>query len=167
MSLLRPLALAAALLLLAPLAAAQDPAPATSSIQRQMTPEQFKAAGLDKLTAQELANLDAWLNRTLDVETTRAAAQAEERVKDENRGFFHFGSEDAIQARLQGPFNGFRRGQRYVLDNGQVWQQTDNARLEGVKLDSPTVKITPRIFGNVWQLKVEGYNKRAEVERIK
>ena len=36
-------------------------------IERQMTPEQFKAAGLDKLSPAELSNLNAWLNDTLEV----------------------------------------------------------------------------------------------------
>lgn len=157
-----------ALMLPAPMAVAQQANAAQDRpIEQQMTPEQFKAAGLDKLSPEELANLNEWLGHKLDVETTRAAAVAEERVKDENRGFLNFGSEEAIVAHLVGEFEGFREGLKYTLDNGQVWVQTDNAQLEGVSLSNPEVTIRPRIFGDTWQMTVGGYNTRAEVERIK
>ena len=153
----------------APFAIAQDttdPRP----IEQRMTPEEFAAAGLGKLSPEELAALNAWLRGTLQVETERAAAAAAvaatEKVKDDNRGFFHFGSDEPIVARLQGRFEGFARNRRYTLDNGQVWKQTDTARLEGVSLDNPQVTVSPGVFGNVWYLQVEGYNKRAKVERI-
>jgi hypothetical protein len=56
---------------------AQAPTPASSApIEQQMTPEQFKAAGLDKLSAAELANLNAWLNHTIVAETSKAAEAA-------------------------------------------------------------------------------------------
>ena len=62
-------------------------------IERQMTPEEFKAAGLDKLTPEELARLNAWLGRTISSEADKAAQAATEKVKHESRGFFDFGSE--------------------------------------------------------------------------
>lgn len=136
-------------------------------IEQQMTPEEFAAAGLGKLSAQELAHLNAWLRGTLRIETERAAALAEDRVKVENRGFFHFGSDEPIVARIQGRFEGFGKGRRYTLDNGQVWKQTDAKRLAGVKLDSPQVTIKPGMVGDVWYLRVEGYNTAAKVERVK
>ena len=136
-------------------------------IEQRMTQAEFEAAGLHKLSSEELARLNAWLQGTLQAETAAAAAKAEEKVKDDNRGFFHFGSDEAISARLEGRFEGFARNRRYVLDNGQEWKQVDTQRLEGVKLDSPRVTIKPGMFGNVWYLQVEGYNTRAKVERIK
>lgn len=149
-----------------PAALAQETAD-TRPIEQRMTPEEFAASGLQKLSAAELAALNAWLRGTLQVETERAAAVAAEKVKDDNRGFFHFQSDEAIVARLQGRFEGFARNRRYTLDNGQVWKQTDSVRLEGVELDAPQITISPGVFGNVWYLQVEGYNKRAKVERIK
>lgn len=162
----RPLALAVALLaalVLAPAASAQD----GNRIEQQMTPEQFRAAGLDQLSAEQLAHLNAWLNRTLDVETTKAATLAKQKVEDENRGFFNFGSSDPVRSRLQGPFRGFAKGRQFTLDNGQVWRQTDSASLPGVRLESPAVEVSPSLIGNAWYLKVEGYNTRAKVERVK
>jgi len=52
-------------------------------IEQQMTPEQFRAAGLDRLTPEQLANLNAWLNRTLVVETQKAAAQAKKKASSD------------------------------------------------------------------------------------
>lgn len=158
---LLPLALLAALAL-SPLAAlAQQP------IEREMTPQEFKAAGLDKLSAEELAKLNQWLGRKIDTVVTEATAQAKDKVEEENRGFFHFGSNEPIVARMPGQFRGFAKGREFTLDNGQVWRQTDNAVLAGVKLDAPEVRITPSIAGNAWYLAVKGYNTRAKVERVK
>jgi hypothetical protein len=161
--------IAIALLCALPALAAAQSAPQPSDqrpIEQRMTPEQFRAAGLDKLSPDELAALNAWLRGTLQAETARAAAQAEQQVKDVNRGFFDFGSADPIVARLVGEFRGFEKGQRYTLDNGQVWEQTERARLAGVKLTNPEVAITPGVLG-VWWMKVGNYNTRAKVRRIK
>lgn len=152
---------------LACLLAAALPALAQSTIEKQMTPAEFKAAGLDKLDAEELARLNAWLNRTLDTETTKAATLAKEKVENDNRGFFHFGSADAIDGRISGEFKGFAQNRVYTLDNGQQWRQTDTASLHGVRLDNPQVSIKPGAIGNVWYMKVEGFNTRAKVERTR
>lgn len=155
----------AALLAGPPCALAQTVPP--QAIERQMSPEQFKAAGLDKLSPAELANLNAWLNRTLTMETTRAAADARKKVEDDNRGFFNFGSVEPVVGRISGEFRGFDKGRSYTLDNGQVWKQIDEASLAGVRKNNPQVKITPSRIGNVWYLAIEGYNARAKVQRIK
>ena len=150
-----------ALLGLASAASAQPP------IEKQMTPEQFKAAGLDKLSPAELANLNAWLNNTLEVETTKAATLAKEKVETENRGFLSFGKSDPIVARITGEFRGFAKGRRWTLNNGQEWEQVDDATLAGARKTEPEVKITPSMVGNAWYMQVEGYNKRASVRRMK
>jgi hypothetical protein len=136
-------------------------------IERQMTPEQFKSAGLHKLSADELAYLNAWLNDTLEVETTKAATKAKDKVETENRGFASFGRSDPILARIVGEFRGFGRGRSYTLDNGQVWQQVDDAVLHGVRADGPAVRIKPSVIGNAWYMTVEGRNTTAMVRRVK
>ncbi|HEY0661132.1 MAG TPA: hypothetical protein VGD21_07425 [Lysobacter sp.] len=153
--------LAAVLALAATFAHAQPP------IEQQMTPEQFKAAGLDQLSPEQLANLNAWLNNKLEVETTKAATEAKKKVEDDNRGFFNFGSSEPIVARITGEFRGFGRGRSYTLDNGQVWQQVDDATLAGVRKTDPAVKITPSLIGNSWYMAIDGYNTRAKVQRTK
>lgn len=160
----RPL-IAAALLALAPLAVAAQSLP---PIQQQMTQEEFKAAGLDKLSAQELAALNQWLDRKIVDESAKVAKSTKEKIETEHRGFFNFGgSTDPIASRIKGEFRGFGRGRTYELENGQVWQQSDDASLAGVRLTDPEVKINPGLIGNVWYMSVKGYNSRAKVQRTK
>jgi hypothetical protein len=154
-------------LLFATLIACMLPAFAQQGIEKQMTPEEFKAAGLDKLSGDELSRLNAWLNRTITTESNKAAIVAKEQVEEQNRGFFNFGKEDPIEASMVDEFRGFGRGRQYTLDNGQVWQQKDSASLSGVRLSKPRVKITPALIGNIWYMSVQGYNTRAIVERVK
>lgn len=150
-----------------PLDARAQATQAAPRIEEQMTPEQFRAAGLDRLTPEQLANLNAWLNRTLVVETQKAAAQAKKKVEDDSRGFLSFGSSEPIVSRYNGEFRGFAQGRRYVLANGQEWEQVDAASLAGVRLADPEVKITPSVVGNAWYMQVGKYGTRAKVRRIK
>lgn len=157
---LRPL-LFAALLGLASTASALPP------IEQQMTPEQFKAAGLDKLSADQLRNLNSWLGRTVETATSQARDEARKSVETEHRGFLSFGSSEPIASRISGEFRGLGRGRSYTLANGQVWQQVDEATLAGVRKESPAVTISPSLVGNAWYIAIEGYNTRAKVQRIK
>ena len=142
------------------------PAAAQQAIQTQMTPEEFKATGLDKLSADELERLNAWLNRTIDSESEKAAATAKKQVEKENHGFFDFGSSEPVVGRLVGEFRGFSRGREYTLDNGRL--APDRCRhAVGARRDGPAVRITPSLVGNAWYMAIEGYNTRAKVERVK
>ncbi|NLA68648.1 MAG: hypothetical protein GX856_10495 [Gammaproteobacteria bacterium] len=154
-------------ILLAALLFAAVPVAAQQPIEAQMSADEFRAAGLHKLSADELASLNAWLGRTIDAETGKAAESARRQVEDENRGFFSFGSSEPVVGRIVGEFRGFARGREYTLDNGQVWRQVDAASLVGARRDGPEVKISPSLVGNAWYMAIEGYNTRAKVERIK
>ena len=156
--------LAAALLAAASLAVAAEQSP---PIEKEMSPEQFKAAGLDLLSPEQLANLNAWLNRKITTETKKAADLAEDKIKTENRGYFNFGSSEPIVSSIVGEFKGFRQGRLYVLENGQEWTQIDQATLAGVRRTNPAVKIEPGLIGNAWYLSIDGYNTRAKVTRSK
>ncbi len=139
-------------------------------LQKQMSAEAFKAAGLDKLSTEELAALNAWLQGKVQQATASALEQAREEGRQEvivkNRGFFDFGSSEPIESTLTGEFSGFGKGRQYTLDNGQVWEQTDEARVAGVRKQAPKVKVAPGLMG-VWYLQVEGLNTRAKVRRTK
>lgn len=163
--------LLASLLALPSFALAQQAPP----IEQAMSADEFKAAGLDKLSAEELARLNVWLDRRVQLETTAAVAAATEQAREQgrqevveqNRGFFHFGKSDPIEASIAGEFRGFGKGRTYVLDNGQEWKQIDSATLAGAKRSNPKVRIKPAVVGNAWYLQVEGYNTSAKVERVK
>lgn len=136
-----------------------------------MSDSEFKAAGLDKLSADELAALDAWLQQRIGQQTAQAVEQAKQEgrkeVEQETRGFFDFGTSEPIASTIVGAFNGFAKGRQYTLANGQVWEQVEPASLAGVRRTDPAVKIAPSRFGNTWFMKIDGYNTAAPVRRIK
>ncbi|MDR1075468.1 MAG: hypothetical protein LBL59_03970 [Xanthomonadaceae bacterium] len=142
----------------------------TGDIETQMTPAEFQAAGLEKLTPQELAALNAWLQGKVKRETEAAVAVTREEtrkeIEDHNRGFFHFGSREPIASAISGQFDGFAMGRRYTLENGQVWEQIDSASIPGARKTGPQVTIRPAVIGNAWYMQVQGYNTTAKVQRI-
>lgn len=181
---------------------------AATPLRQQMGAEQFRAAGLDKLSAAELAALEAWLQQRIagnaapapaaapataataaitvapaapaapavaagtmdatELERIREQAREEGRreVRETNRGFFDFGSSEPITSTLVGEFRGFAKGRQYTLANGQVWEQVEPARLDGVRRQDPAVTIKPGLL-NVWFLRIDGYNTAAKVRRIR
>lgn len=170
----RPRLLACAAVLLSLSAPALAQRVVQGDLQQQMSPAEFKAAGLDKLNAAELATLNHWLQGKVEAATTEAVAAVREEAREEgrqevivkNRGFFDFGSNEPISGVLQGEFRGFGKGRIYVLDNGQQWEQTDTTSVSGVRKQSPKVSISPGVMG-VWYLKVEGVNTQPKVRRTK
>ncbi|MGY0505938.1 hypothetical protein [Luteimonas sp. e5] len=138
-------------------------------IEQQMSAEEFKAAGLDKLSPAELARLNAWLGRTVAAESQKAVAEArrEETTRSARGGSLFGGGGTAFEARLQGRFEGFGRGKRYTLDNGQVWEQIDDTTMYGVRLDNPSVQLKPSLIGSAWYMRVDGRAVNAKVKRIK
>lgn len=163
------LALAAALLLVTPSGLSQVAA-MQGNVEEQMSPEEFNAAGLGKLTPQELAALNAWLQRKVGQETARAVETAREEGREEvvrkNRGFFDFGTTEAIESTIVGEFRGFAKGRKYTLANGQVWEQIEPASLAGVRRTDAKVSIKPGMLGS-WFMKIDGYNTAAKVRRVK
>lgn len=152
--LLAPLALVLALGL-----PASTTAQEFSSLEERMSAAEFKAAGLDKLSAEELARLNAWLRNKSSSLGSGAAGY-------DPRGLRAPGGDRPIGSRIVGEFRGWSGpGTRIELDNGQVWETVDGSSLV-VKLDNPRVSITPGSFGS-WFLKVDGYNTSAKVKRIR
>ena len=49
--------------------------------------------------------------------------------KTENRGFFHFDTEEPIDAHLAGIIRGFAKGRTYTLEDGQAWMQIDDTEI--------------------------------------
>ncbi|MET4681476.1 hypothetical protein [Stenotrophomonas rhizophila] len=143
-------------------------------LQQQMSPAEFKAAGLDKLSPQEMASLNNWLQGKVAAAAADAREQVREQAREEgrqevivkNRGFFDFGSKDPINSTLPGEFTGFGKGRTYTLANGQVWEQTDAVTVGGVRKTDANVSVIPGI-SSVWYLRVEGINTRAKVRRVK
>jgi hypothetical protein len=156
--------LAASLLSLS-LALAVSPAQAQtfSSLEERMSARDFREAGLEKLSPEELARLNAWLAANgLAGPATAAPAQEEDR-----RGFRERLDTREIDARVAGTFTGWAGVTEITLDNGQVWRVTDpNSRLRTGPVESPRVTLRAGALGGWWMI-VEGFNTRAPVERIR
>ncbi len=147
------------ILLALPLYGLSVQAQETSGLQQRMTSDEFKAAGLDKLSPQELGNLDNWL---------RTHAKATTRVVDASGNPVFYTDEHSrhkITAHLAGHFEGWSGHSQFTLDNGQVWKQTDSDSPSCLSADKPAVKIKPSLMGN-WLMFVDGCNGDAHVQRV-
>ncbi len=165
--------LAVAVALTASFAAANN----FSTLEERMTGREFRDAGLHKLTDEELAFLNRWIQvRSLaegevpdwatgrpearpDGPATAAAAPAGDR-----RGFSD-GERSEINSRLRGSFSGWRGDGGFELENGMVWEQAEPGVFAIPTLENPEVRIRPGMFG-AWHLQVAGYNTRVRVRRV-
>lgn len=135
-----------------------------STLEERMSEAEFKAAGLDKLSPEELANLNTWLSGRVQTGGAVAAEPVEDR-----RGFRSSPDEDdgEIVSSIAGEFRGWRqKGDRFVLTNGQVWEVTDSTQKFVVKMFDPVVRIKPGSF-SAWFLTVDGHNSSVKVKRVK
>src|SRR5438477_970682 len=117
-------------------------------LQDMMTAEEFKAAGLEKLSTEELKNLNAWLQGFREVAETKAAekatAKAEKKAKLEQ-----------TLSRVDGTFNGLTGRTITKLEAGTVWQQANiDDRYRGQVTDHPMAFVSRSPFG--WKMRIEG-----------
>lgn len=135
-----------------------------SSVEEQMTSREFKAAGLEKLSPEELAALNAWI-RTNQPTGTVGVPYNREAEDLKNIGFENSDAREVITSNAIGVVKGFSRGTVFKLENGQSWRVEDG-ELSGIKaMTNPKITIRPGLLGG-WRLTVEGYNSFAKVKRI-
>lgn len=157
-------------------ASAQQEERPFSTLEERMTGKEFKAAGLHKLSDEELAALNDWIRaRSLTLEEARSgtpgagaapATGTTASAAADRRGFpGSSGESSPIRARIDGPFEGWSGDTEFVLENGMVWEQTGSGSFYMPEADSPEVVIRPGMFGS-WYLSVEGYNQEVAVRRI-
>lgn len=130
---------------------------AIKPVQESMSPEQFKAAGLNKLSKAELDNLNAWISGQKTVVVEKIVAVEVEKPEEPK--------EDIVSA-IVGEFKGWRGNTRFTLENGQIWDQADTSELYATKIMNPKVRIVHSGFSG-WKLQVEGYNKWVRVKQVK
>ena len=111
-----------ALLCLAPAESAQAAEEIlTGSIQKMMSPEEFKAAGLDKLSSEELEKLNAWLQGYREATEKVTEKKTEKRVAAK-QSFFHH---EPIVSRVDGSFAGLKGHTVIKLEDGTTWKQAN------------------------------------------
>jgi len=135
------------------------------SIQEAMTPDEFKAAGLDKLSEDELQHLDAWLQGYRQTTEKRATEEAEKKadveIKKANEEAVAAKIKqpkvmvDRITSRVDGTFLGLTGSTVIKLEDGTVWKQGNKEdRYRCPVTDHPLVSVAHSPFG--YKMRMEG-----------
>lgn len=122
-------------------------------IQQAMTPEQFEAAGLNKLSSKELKNLNAWLQGDREKVAQKTAAKTKgTKLK-------------LVVSRIDGPFDGLTGRTIIKLQDGTTWRQANPSdRYRGPGGENLGVAVTNAgLFG--YKMRIEG-TQEFYVDRI-
>lgn len=164
---------------------------AAGDFTRTMTPEEKTAAGLDKLSEAELAQLKAVVERYKSGEVTEAKKEAEARAAAAEAKVAETPASggkkqpgwlgalltlkkaeekpdeaEEIETRLAGKLVNFEGRRRFELENGQVWQMIEAGSYAGPALVNPRVTVRPGLMGAFW-LKIPEAALRAKVKPLK
>ena len=151
--------LSSLLLATALLGASAGHAATAPDVRELMSPEEFGAAGLGRLTPAEIEALNAWLIRYTagEAPVLRASSPA---VREEVRK----SEATVIRSRIAGPFAGWSGRTQFRLENGQIWQQ----RMSGSwrhRAESPEVEIRKNLLG-MWEMRLIDGGRQVGVTRI-
>ena len=113
------------------------------SIKQAMSPEEFHKAGLDKLSDEELRNLDRWLSGDREKTAKKAAAKTSKAKMD------------LIVSRVNGTFGGLSGRTVIELDDGTAWKQANaDDHFRGSAVDHPGAAVIRGVFG--YKMRIEG-----------
>jgi hypothetical protein len=112
-------------------------------VEKAMSPQEYDAAGLQKLTAEERARLDEFIRRFVSSSNQVAAQKAVDRAVKERKAT----PPEIIQSRIVGPFTGFTGSTVFTLENGQRWRQAQPDSRYFPKVESPPVIIVKDTIG--------------------
>jgi hypothetical protein len=134
----------------------------TSTLEERMSKDEFRAAGLGKLTPAELKVLNDWLAGHATTKVVK------ELVTPSGKPAFETdqGQRHVIETRISGRFSGWYGKTVFKLDNGQEWTQAESGQFSNGKYDNPKVKVKPMLLGS-WLLYVEPCGCSVRVERTK
>jgi hypothetical protein len=125
-----------------------------------MSQTDFRAAGLDHLTPEQLKYLNTWLQ-------THGAGNAQVVTPNGQPVFYpDSGARDTIESHIAGTFTGWRGKTIFKLDNGQEWKQAESGMYDAGKFEDPVVRIKPMLLGS-WLMYVEGCGCSVRVQRVK
>jgi hypothetical protein len=114
-----------------------------ASIKQAMSPEEFHKAGLDKLSDEELRNLDRWLRGDRE-KTAKTASAKTTKAKM-----------DLIVSRVNGSFGGLGGATVIELEDGTKWKQANaEDRFRGSPVDHPGAAVLRGVFG--YKMRIEG-----------
>jgi hypothetical protein len=157
---IRPRHLIFSMLLVLPLGGLSVHAQQADGLQQRMSSAEFKAAGLDKLSPQELQNLDSWLGTHAKVTTRVVTASGKPVFYPEKQ------KRNKINAHIVGHFDGWHGNSQFTLDNGQAWKQVGADEPSCMSADNPVARIKPAMMGT-WLMYVSGCNDSVHVQRVR
>lgn len=133
-------------------------AQSANNLQQRMSSDEFKAAGLEKLSPQELQNLDSWLSRhgKTSVKVVDTSGKPVFYTDDSTRKKF--------ASNIVGHFSGWEGVTDIKLANGQVWKASGSDLPSCMSRDNPRVTVKPSMMGS-WLMYVDGCNDNAHVQR--
>ncbi len=135
--------------------------PQAPTLEERMSQDEFNAAGLDRLSPEQLRFLNGWIQSK-----GVSALGAPIKHRDGTTVFYASDSDrEVIESSIVGEFNGWNGKTRVTLENGQVWEQAESGR-KGYRLTAPKVKIKPMSFSS-WLMYVDGCGCDVRVKRIK
>lgn len=138
-----------------------------STLEERMTGQEFRETGLHRLTDEELAALNRWIRQRSLAEGEAMAVAATPEQPADRRGLRGPDTERSpIESRIVGNFTGWRGRTEFELENGQVWRQAAPGTFAIREIENPEVTISPGLISG-WFLRVEGYNSRVRVERVR
>ena len=139
------------------LAMAEEAAKTFPGIEKLMTPAEFKAAGLDKLSSTEREALNGFLIRYTAEDAPLLMTTDEEVLQAVQ--------EQEIVSVIQQPFKGWSGDTIFRLENGQVWQQRRNGNY-AYRGTRPEVIISKNFMG-FFRMELVENGKAVQVKRLK
>lgn len=151
-----------ALILVLPLSAGALAQSQTPTLEERMSQADFNAAGLDRLSPEQLKFLNEWIH------TKGVSQMGAPMIKADGTAIFYAdgGERQLIESNIVGDFNGWTGKTRVTLENGQVWEQAESGAKGGHRISSPGVRIKPMSFGS-WLMYVDGCPCDMRVQRVK
>lgn len=125
-------------------------------VETLMTPEEYRAAGLEKLTPAERKALNSFLIR-YTAEESQVLLNSDEEVKKAVE-------EQEIVSVIQQPFKGWSGDTVFRLENGQVWQQRQRGNYP-YRGTHPEVRITKNFMG-FYRMELTENGKAIAVKRL-
>ncbi len=131
-----------------------------ATLEERMSLAELRAAGLDKLSPDQLKFLNEWLR-------THGAGNPQIVTPNGQPVFYpDTSARDVVEAHIEGMFTGWRGKSVFKLDNGQEWKQAESGIYDAGKFENPVVRIKPMLLGS-WLMYVEGCGCSVRVQRVK
>ena len=145
------------LLLLASTLAHAEGSSSFPGVKKLMNAQEYSAAGLDKLSAEEIKALNTWLIR-YTAGDAQILVSTDEEVREADRS-------QEILSSIKPPFKGWTGETVFTLENGQVWQQRRRGNYFHSGSDT-RVRITKNFMG-FYKLTLLDSGKSIQVSRLR